>query len=96
MTIHFPFLTKNKVKKCNENQFKSYRPDTHTAVQLLYAASESHLELSERDAEIGLVESVRNVPPERTELASFLHDRVEETQSVHELVERLSDIPSSH
>jgi len=69
--------------------------DTHTADRLLYTATEvvevkCHLQLSQRYAKIRLVESVRNVPAERTELATFLHDGVEETQSVHELVERLS------
>ena len=51
--------------------------------------AERHLELSERYAKVGLVESVRNVPTERTELAAFLDDGVEETQTVHQLVERL-------
>jgi len=47
------------------------------------------LELPERNAEIGLVESVRNVPAERPVLASLLHDGVEEAEPVHQLVERL-------
>ena len=41
---------------------------------------DEHLQLSDADPEVGLVEAVRDVPSHRAELTTLLHDRVEETQ----------------
>jgi len=50
-------------------------------------ATDQHL--SHADPEIRLVELVRNVPAERTELATLLHQGVEEAQSEQHLLPSL-------
>ena len=46
---------------------------------------EEHLELLYTDTQVSLVELVRNVPPESTELPSLLDKSVEETQREQQL-----------
>lgn len=45
--------------------------------------------MCDADAEIGLVELVAYVPAERSELSTFLYNRVEETQREQQLLEHL-------
>lgn len=49
-------------------------------VRHLVVLVEEHEQLTNRDAQIGLVEAVRDVEPKRTELSSLLHERVEKAQ----------------
>ena len=48
---------------------------------------QEHVQLLSTDSEICLVKLVRNVPAERTKLASLLDEGMEETQSEEEFLE---------
>mmetsp|Transcript_22137 Transcript_22137/g.48342 ORF Transcript_22137/g.48342 Transcript_22137/m.48342 type:complete len:214 (+) Transcript_22137:1762-2403(+) len=50
---------------------------------------QEHLELPHADAQVILVELIRNVPANRAELAPLLHDGVEEGQAEQQLAELL-------
>ena len=47
------------------------------------------LQLRDADAEVGLVELVRDVPAERAERAPLLHQTVEEAQAEQQTLPRL-------
>lgn len=49
---------------------------------------QEHVELSDTDSQVRLIEFVRNVPSEGTKLSPLLHYAVEETQTKEQLLER--------
>lgn len=49
---------------------------------------QEHVELSDTDSQVCLVEFVRNVPSEGTKLSPLLYNAVEETQTKEQLLER--------
>jgi hypothetical protein len=56
---------------------------------VLKGLAEVRVDERHADAEVGLVEVVRDVPPELSVLASLLRDRVEEPEDVNERPEGL-------
>ena len=48
---------------------------------------DEHVELSDGDAQVGLIELVRDVPADRPEGTALLDDGVEEAQSVQQFLE---------
>ncbi len=50
---------------------------------------DENLQLAHRNPEIRFVEAVQNVPTERPEFPTLLHQRVEEAQTVKKLLEYL-------
>lgn len=73
-------------------QNENYIVDIILYVYLLHLAYiilvQEHVELSDTDSQVRLVEFVRNVPSEGTKLSPLLHNTVEETQTKEQLLER--------
>ena len=55
----------------------------------------THLQLTNWDTQIGLVEAVRNVPAKRTELDSLLNESVKEAETKQELFKFLQNVQNT-
>ena len=74
----------------NHDSMRVAQPGTSWTTPGVTSSIVSDLHLSHADPQVAFVELVRNVPPERSELASLLHETVEEAQAEQHLLPTLA------